>query len=201
MTSPDNQISTWITGLAGHSSILDKFMNLLACDFLMPMFMSLFLLYLWFGTRDPAQRIKNQYGAMCASASLGLANLGVHILNRVLQFDPWPRPFEVEESAMRAAETVFYFPHDPSFPANVAAITFAAATGMWLYNRKASIPLFTIAVVWCFARVYAGVHYPLDMLGGAAIGIIIAFGTYGIMRILWPLPTFCFWIARKLYVA
>ncbi|MFH1636353.1 MAG: phosphatase PAP2 family protein [Chloroflexota bacterium] len=138
---------------------------------------------------------------MCASASLGFANLAVHILNRVIQFNPWPRPFEVHESAARAAEIIFYMPQDPSFPANIAAITFGAAMGMWIYSRKASRPLFLLAVVWCFARVYAGVHYPLDIIGGAVIGAIIAWGTYGVMQVLWPFPSACLWVAKKLYVA
>lgn len=201
MTSPDASLSTLITNLAGEIPLADKVMNVLACDFFMPMCMSLSLLFLWFGTRNPIMRVKNQYGAMCASASLGFGNLGVHVLNRVTEFDPWPRPFEVDASARQAAEIVFYLPSDPSFPANVAALTFGAATGMWFYNRRASIPLFIIAVVWSFSRVYAGVHYPLDVLGGAVIGIVMGGFSYILMRILWPLPAICFWIARKVYVA
>ena len=119
----------------------------------------------------------------------------------MLEFDPWIRPFEAHESAARAAELIFYFPHDPSFPANMAASTFGAAVGMWLYSRRASIPIFAIAIVWSFARIYAGIHYPLDILGGAVIGAVIALGTRGLMRLLWPLPAVCFWFAKKLYVA
>ena len=201
MTSPDAQFSIWITGLAGKAPFFDKVMSLLACDFFVPVSMSLILLFLWFGTRDPARRNKNQYGAMCASASLGFANFGVWLLNHAFNFNPWPRPFEVHESAKQAAEIVLYLPGDPSFPANVAALTFAAAMGMWLYSRRSSIPIFTLATLWSLARVYAGVHYPLDVLGGAVIGVVIALGTYGLMRLLWPLPAICFWFARKLYVA
>ena len=206
MTPPDHKLSEWITGLVDKSHIFDDVMTLLASDFFIPVSISLFLLYVWFGTRDPVLRVKNQYGAMCASASLGIACLVLHILNRVIHFDPWPRPFladdpGLQENASHAAQTIFYLPHDPSFPANIAAVAFGAAAGMWLYQRKASIPIFIFAVLGCFARVYAGVHYPLDILGGAAIGVVTALLSYWLMKTLWWAPTLCFWIARKLYIA
>ena len=199
--SPDSFLSEWITSLAGKFDALDHFMTLVASDFFIPVAMSLYMLYLWFGTRDPVMRVKNQYGAMCASASLGMANLGVQLFNMGINFDPWDRPFEVHESAREAAEKVFYMPHDPSFPANIAAVTFGAAMGMFFYNRRAAVPLLAIGFAWSFARVYAGVHYPLDILGGAVIGVIMAYVSYGLLRLFRPLPAFCFRVARKLYVA
>ncbi|MDD5095312.1 MAG: phosphatase PAP2 family protein [Dehalococcoidia bacterium] len=206
MTAPDSQVSEWITGVVGESHFFDNIMTLLASDFFAPVSISLFLLYIWFGTRDPILRVKNQYGVMCASASLGVACLGVKILNSLINFDPWPRPFMADdpglrENATHAAQVIFYFPTDPSFPANMAAVAFGAAAGMWFYRRRASIPLFVFAILWSCGRVYAGVHYPLDILGGAAIGVSMACVTYGLMKVFWPLPAFFHWIGRKLYLA
>ncbi|MBM3133094.1 MAG: phosphatase PAP2 family protein [Chloroflexi bacterium] len=201
MTAPDSGISEWLTGLVGKCSVCDHLIGFIANDFFMPVTMSMVMLFLWFGIRNPVQRKRIHYGVMCAAGSLGFANLAVHISNRVVEFDPWARPFEVHESAHRAAETLFYFPHDPSFPSNAAACTFGAAFGLLFYHRKASIPLFAIAVLFCFSRVYAGIHYPLDILGGAAIGFGIALFTYGLMRFLWWLPDFFYAAARKVYLA
>ena len=201
MISPDAQLSIWITGLAGRIPFVDHLMTLLASDFFVPVCLSLTLLGFWFGTQDPAQRRRNQWGVMGASFALGIANLIVWLLNHPLSFDPWPRPFEVHESARQAVGLVFYMPHDPSFPSNGAAAFFAAAVGMWLRNPKASIPLFTLAILWSFARVYAGVHYPLDILGGAAIG---AFTGYVCFKILcWGelKIALIFKLARLLYLA
>ena len=206
MKAPDNAISEWITGFVGECSFFDDVMSLLASDFFMPVSMSLILLFLWFGTRDPIKRKNYQYGIMCAAASLGIANLVVHMSNMVFEFDPWARPFLVDdiglrESAEYAANEIFYMPHDPSFPANAAASTFGAAFGMLLYNRKASIPLFVIAIVYSFSRVYAGVHYPIDMLGGLGIGLGTALFSYGLMRFLWQIPAVAHWIGKKFYMA
>lgn len=200
MVPPDASLSVWLTGLAGNSVAFDKLMTLLACDYFVPVTMSLYLLFLWFGTRDPLARERNQLGAMCSSASLGIANLAVWALNHI-GFDPWPRPFEVYESARKAAEIVLYLPHDPSFPANIAATIFAAAMGMYFYTRRGSIFLFVLAFLWSFGRVYAGVHYPLDILGGAVIAVVIAYGMYRGLEKGKVGPQYLLWIAREFYLA
>jgi len=201
MTSPDAQLSIWITELAGKAPLLDRVMTLLSSTFFVPVSMSLLLLFLWFGTRDATRREQNQWGVMCAALSIGIASLPIWLFNHVFKFDPWPRPFEMHDSAERAVEIVFYEPWDPSFPAHIALLTFAAATGMWFYNRKASIPLFVLAFLGSFARVYAGVHYPLDILGGAVIGVIAAYASFRFILRIRPIPTFLFGLARKLYLA
>jgi membrane-associated phospholipid phosphatase len=53
-----------------------------------------------------------------------------------------------------------------------------------------------------FARVYAAVHYPLDVVGGAAIG---ALSSYFVFKVFLPLiepgPTRLLKLLRKLYLA
>ncbi len=199
MTPPDAGISEWVTGLVGKCSVCDNVMALLATDFFVPVAISLYMLFLWFGTGDSVQRVKNQYGAMCASIALGIACGVVEIINATVEV--WERPFIEGENARHAAETLFYLPHDPSFPSNLAAVGFAAAMGIWIYNRKAAIPVFVLAALWSISRIYAGIHYPIDILGGAGIGIVVAFFSYGLLKVLWPLPEYALREARKLYVA
>jgi len=61
-----------------------------------------------------------------------------------------------------------------SFPSSHAVNIFAAAYFLSLMFRRLSPLIFGIAVIVGYSRVYMGIHYPLDVVGGAAIGLLIA---------------------------
>jgi undecaprenyl-diphosphatase len=45
---------------------------------------------------------------------------------------------------------------------------------VWYANRKWGIVYLILVALMGVARIYVGVHWPLDILGGAAIGILSA---------------------------
>ncbi len=57
-----------------------------------------------------------------------------------------------------------------SFPSNHAVNNFAAATFFYMLFPKYKWPLFITATLIALSRVYLGLHYPSDILGGAIIG-------------------------------
>ena len=61
-----------------------------------------------------------------------------------------------------------------SFPSSHAANMFAVAVTGSYYYRKARIPLFILAAVIGYSRVYVGVHFPFDVLGGFIWGGMVA---------------------------
>jgi undecaprenyl-diphosphatase len=71
-------------------------------------------------------------------------------------------------------ESLVDTPATYSFPSGHATVSFACATTLALAVPRLSIPLYTLAVLISFSRVYVGVHYPLDVLAGAILGIAIA---------------------------
>jgi len=58
------------------------------------------------------------------------------------------------------------------YPSGHAAVAFALATIAWLwFGRRWRWYFFPAAIVVCVARVYVGAHFPLDVVGGAALGL------------------------------
>jgi undecaprenyl-diphosphatase len=66
-------------------------------------------------------------------------------------------------------------PTTNSFPSGHAATSFACAATLAPFAPRHARPvLYLLAAAIAYSRVYVGVHYPLDVLGGAALGLLIA---------------------------
>lgn len=64
--------------------------------------------------------------------------------------------------------------HSGSFPSSHAANIFAAGTILTFFYRRVWLIWLAIAVTVSFSRIYVGVHYPLDVVGGAFYGILLS---------------------------
>lgn len=79
-----------------------------------------------------------------------------------------PRPFSFYSITPLISESGW------SFPSAHAAWFFALALVVWFTNRKWGWWFFALATLMGLARTYAGVHWPLDIVGGAVIGLLCA---------------------------
>jgi undecaprenyl-diphosphatase len=61
-----------------------------------------------------------------------------------------------------------------AFPSNHATNAFALAAFLAVSHRKVAIPLFVLAAIVGYSRIYVGVHYPSDVIGGAILGVALA---------------------------
>ena len=71
-------------------------------------------------------------------------------------------------------EPLVRLPVTDSFPSGHATVSFACATVLALAVPRLRVPLFVLAALIAFSRVYVGVHYPLDVLAGALLGVGLA---------------------------
>lgn len=107
-------------------------------------------------------------GAVCAAAlvlNLVLTNVCLkNIIQRI-------RPYDVMDSLKILVEAE----HDFSFPSGHTACSFAGAWAMRrTMDKKIWIPALVLAVLIGLSRLYVGVHYPTDILGGLIVGMLAA---------------------------
>jgi undecaprenyl-diphosphatase len=143
---------------------------------------TLFRLWIWdFGSRieflSPKSELRATkrtfFSGLCIFASSGImVQMIKHLVNR-------SRPSNLPEAIVAPDERIFM----NSFPSGHAATAFAFACFVWLHVRGTRWAW----VGWCvwamaglvgLSRIYRGVHYPSDVLGGAIIGVLCCLGVW-----------------------
>ncbi|CAM5238432.1 phosphatase PAP2 family protein [Streptomyces californicus] len=79
-------------------------------------------------------------------------------------------------------------PVTTSFPSGHAASAAAFATGVALESKGWGAVVAPVAAAVAVSRVYTGVHYPSDVLAGAALGVGAAFALRGVVPTRGQLP-------------
>ena len=70
-------------------------------------------------------------------------------------------------------EPLVHLPATSSFPSGHSMVSFACATVLALAVPRLRWPLFALAALIAWSRVYVGVHYPFDILAGAILGVAL----------------------------
>jgi len=79
------------------------------------------------------------------------------------------RPYEQLDSARLLTP----FENDPSFPSGHTEMSFLAATIVSQFHPGYSKYLYAFSLIVALSRIYVGVHFPIDVIGGAIVGIVI----------------------------
>ena len=188
----DGAIVEWLNSGVGRFGWWDAVMRTMVSDYLTPVSGSLVLLGLWFWGSYPG-RLQDQMTTITGTIGIGFANLVTSQVNNAY--------FRARPFVEHDLDLLFYKPTDSSFPANAVAIGFAIATAVFLRRRRLGLLLYGLAAMYGFARLYAGVHYPSDVLAGAAIGIAMTLAAYGVVMVGSPIIRRVLAVCRAFYLA
>lgn len=159
----DDRLQDLINGLAGHIAPLDSAMKLAASDLIyliVPLGIAL-----WFLPGVSAERALRQRVWLAVTTSV-IAGLLLAALVGHLHSDA--RPF------VSRAGTRLLVSHvaDNGFPSEHASVSFAVAGTLIWWRRSVGFFAISVAGLIGFARVFVGVHWPSDIVAGAAIGMV-----------------------------
>jgi undecaprenyl-diphosphatase len=168
-SNPDVDLLYDINGLAKDAPHwFDRVMEFVG-EYGLLLAMVLLVLWCWWsvrrrGAEDAASSVAALVWAPLAAAVAVLVNVPIR------GFVERPRPFLDHQGldVLVAGKT------DYSFVSDHATITMALGVGLFVANRKFGLVGIGLALLEGFCRVYMGVHYPTDVVGGFALGTAVA---------------------------
>ncbi|MET8559044.1 phosphatase PAP2 family protein [Streptomyces flaveolus] len=167
-SNPDVELLYDINGLAKDAPHwFDRVMEFVG-EYGLLLAMALLILWCWWSVRrrggeDAAPSVAALVWAPLAAGLAVLVNVPIR------GFVERPRPF-VDH---RGLDVLVSGKTDFSFVSDHATITMALGVGLFIAHRRFGLAGIGLALLEGFCRVYMGVHYPTDVVGGFALGTAV----------------------------
>lgn len=190
ITDLDYSLFRLINDFAGSNYYIDKLMKAMVNDHFVPMTLGLALVVLIFLGNTKPERRRSLYCIIETLAAVAVVSAAVHVINIFIFRD---RPFVDHQ-----VNLLFYMPVDSSFPSNPAAVCFAFFFAIFRRNRLLAWCILPLCAMMPIARVYTGVHYPLDVLSGVAIAWLSVFIVVKLRFLGEPLKYLADWLEDRI---
>lgn len=124
--------------------------------------------------------IKERWKGVLIVAGLGLTivlseTMSTHVVKELVDRS---RPCQIHEWV----RSLGHCPKSPSFTSTHAANIFAATTFLSFFFKHWRFPMMGLAILVGYSRIYKGVHYPFDVVGGAVLGVGCAWAVFIFFR-------------------
>ena len=153
----NEQLFLAINHLAHQNAVLDAFM-VFSAQYI-PLILALTLIGAWFWPRARRAAFR---AAVSGAGALILAPLVGLLYSQA-------RPF-----ALGLGTQLIHHVADNGFPSDHTAVSFGVAVSLLLSGDVLGPYAFVLALLVGFARIFVGVHFPTDVLAGAALGTLVA---------------------------
>ncbi|MCM2533103.1 undecaprenyl-diphosphatase [Neobacillus pocheonensis] len=163
MSNFDYSLFQTINHLAISEKFLNSFMELLAqrAEYL---FFAAIIFYWFYKKPTNRKMVVEAVVAACVGMVLNM------VIGKVYYRD---RPFVAHHVNLLISHA-----KNASFPSDHATAAFVIATTIWIWRKRDGWIWLILAAGVALSRVWTGVHYPLDVVGGMIIGVVIAFITH-----------------------
>lgn len=167
-SNPDIDLLYDINGLAKDAPHwFDRVMEFVG-EYGLPVAMVLLVLGCWWSVRRKGGEDAPSSVAALAWAPLA-ASVAVLVNVPIRGFVERPRPFLTHQGL----EVLISGKTDYSFVSDHATITMAMGVGLFVAHRRFGLAGIALALLEGFCRIYMGVHYPTDVIGGFALGTAV----------------------------
>lgn len=150
----------FLYSFAHKSTVLDTVVSFLASNY--ALIISVALLVYLFEHKDKLKGVSDLIVVIITAGTAWTAATYLKLFFHTL------RPFEVFPSVVTLVSQNGF-----AFPSGHAAFFMAIATSLWFYHKRLAIFFGISAILIGISRVIAGIHFPIDILGGLALGFIL----------------------------
>ncbi|MFA5997737.1 MAG: phosphatase PAP2 family protein [Candidatus Paceibacterota bacterium] len=160
------EVFNYLYGFAHTSSALDFAIAYIAEWYGIVILVALFL-YLFEHRDNPKKGVRDLFvvGATAVSAWF-IATFFKDVFHTL-------RPFDALTTVIPLVSE-----HGYAFPSGHATFYMSLATSLWYYHKNLSIFFGFSAILIGLARIAAGIHWPVDILGGLILGYVIGSTLY-----------------------